>query len=75
MDDVRWNMMETKWIFNKKLWPKLGTNSYPGKGKARQSTINLDHPPCPWQITKNKPYAYSMHAKTSEENMHATMYL
>ena len=37
--------------------------------------INLGNPPCQLQIMTNKPNAYSMHAKTCEENIHATRYL
>ena len=40
-----------------------------------KSTVNLGNLPCQWMIMTNKPHAYSLHAKTSEENIHATRYL
>ena len=40
-----------------------------------KSTFNPGSPPCQWQIMTKKPHAYSMHAKTSDKNIHATRYL
>ena len=44
-------------------------------GRLGKSIVNLGNPPYQWQIMTNKPYAYSMHAKTSEENRPTTRYL
>jgi len=38
-------------------------------------TINLSNPPCKWEIMTNKPHAYAMNAKTSEETINENRYL
>lgn len=40
-----------------------------------ETTINPSYPPFHWCIIMKKPHACTMHAKTSNENIHATRYL
>jgi len=40
-----------------------------------KSIVNPGNPPCQRKIMTKKPHAYAMHAKNSEENIHATLYL
>jgi len=39
-----------------------------------KSTVNPSNTPCQLQIITKKPHACAMHAKISEENIHATQY-